>query len=338
MKKSILFSLAICLTGMNTIKAQDTFSIVAVDSVTGEVGSAGASCLDLFTIPAYSTNDFISELFPGVGGINCQAAYLPANQANARTRMNVGDSPSQIISWLIANDVNAAPQDRQYGVVKLTTGSPKVQVAGHTGSNCIDYKNNISGKNYSIQGNILVGAQVLDSMEARFNRQPGDLACKLMAAMQGAKMVGADARCSPYGTSSLFAFLKVSPPSDVFGSPSFFISLRTHANDGIEPIDSLQTLFNKLHTCATAGINDKDANASKISIYPNPAVNAFIIKITGNYSAKATCTIKDVLGRKIMEEQINSEKTIDIGKWENGIYFVEVTDGTTHLTRKVVKQ
>jgi uncharacterized Ntn-hydrolase superfamily protein len=102
----------------------------------------------------------------------------------------------------------------------------------------------------------LLGQEVLDSMEARFMNESGDLTCKLMAALQGANMVGADARCSGNGTSSLFAFIKVAQPIDMFGSPSFNISVRTHGNSNIEPIDSLQIMFNLSHNCSSLNISE----------------------------------------------------------------------------------
>ena len=226
------------------VYAQDTFSIVAVDPTTGEVGSAGASCVDLFGT-GLSDDSFLGQLIPNVGAINTQAYYLPANQNNATTRMNAGDTPSEIIQWLTDNDVQNTPENRQYGIAALVNGIP--ETAAHTGSSTDDYKNHILGTNYAIQGNILLGQEVLDSMESRFLNEPGDLACKLMAALQGANMVGADTRCSTNGTSSLFAFVKVAQPDDTFGSPSFKVSVRTQDNTGIEPIDSLQTLFNNAH-------------------------------------------------------------------------------------------
>src|SRR5210317_1260432 len=90
-------------------QSQDTFSIVALDTITGEVGSAGASCVDMDNFPGYD-DDFLGELFPGLGAINTQAWYLAANQANARDRMNAGDTPAEIIDWLVANDVQGQPQ------------------------------------------------------------------------------------------------------------------------------------------------------------------------------------------------------------------------------------
>ena len=87
----------------------------------------------------------------------------------------------------------------------------------------MDYKNHIVGPNYAIQGNILSGQAILDSMEARFLATPGPLADKLMAALQGANVPGADTRCLANGTSSLSAFLRVAKPNDLPGA--FYLDL-----------------------------------------------------------------------------------------------------------------
>lgn len=256
--------LSIFIASSNFLFSQDTFSIVAVDSVTGEVGSAGASCVDLFQA-GLPTDDFLGVLVPGVGAINTQAYYLVANQNNATDKMQQGLTPTQIIQWLVANDVQGNSAIRQYGITSLIDGSP--QAAAHTGTATNNYKNHILGPNYSIQGNILLGQQILDSMESRFLAEEGDLACKLMAALQGANIIGADTRCAANGTSSLFAFVKVAQPTDAMNSPSFIASVRTPNNSGIEPIDSLQSIFSQTHTCSEASIEEllnKDKELVKI--------------------------------------------------------------------------
>jgi uncharacterized Ntn-hydrolase superfamily protein len=311
MKKScwpvVLFAL---LFTVNRSVGQDTFSIVAIDSVTGEVGSAGASCVDMFMIPGYTT-DFLGDLIPGTGAINTQAAYIPANQTNARARMLAGDTPSQIISWLVANDVQNNAAVRQYGIAAFVAGSP--QTAAHTGAGCMNYKNHITGPNYSIQGNILLGQMVLDSMEARFNAETGDLACKLMAALQGAKIQGADTRCMADGTSSLFAFVKVSQPSDPYGSPSFLVSVKTHDNSGIEPIDTLQTLFNLAHTCFPSGLDESFEKNNLPQIFPNPAGEKQLL-------------IRTLSGNCIVNEVIHSGYELDLSKFGSGVYFLTLID------------
>jgi uncharacterized Ntn-hydrolase superfamily protein len=307
------------------LKAQDTFSIVGADSVTREVGSAGASCVDLYSAIGHPLPTFISDVLPDTGAINTQANYDALNQSNARTRMRAGDTPAQIISWLTNNDVSSNPQGRQYGIVGFNGSA--VNVAGFTGTSCLDYKNNISGKSgrftYSIQGNILLGPQVLDSMQARFIRTPGDLACKLMAALQGAKMVGADTRCSNNNTSSLFSFLQVAQPTDAYGSPSLLVAVKTHNNAMIEPIDSLQILFNAVKSCTVTGIH-QIAEENYVLLSPNPAGQALFINIDPLLIG-SVCIIRDVCGN-IVAEYILSARTnsLAVHQVRAGIYFAQV--------------
>lgn len=335
--KKLVLSL---LIGFSILRAsaQDTFSIVAVDSVTGEVGSAGASCVDLILFfPNYAT-DFLGDLIPGVGAINTQASYNVTNQANARARMLAGETPQQIINWLVANDVQNTPNNRQYGIASLVNGSP--QTAAHTGSACLNYKNHITGPNYSIQGNILLGQAILDSIEARFLNAQGDLACKLMAALQGAKVPGADTRCANNGsgTSSLFAFLKVSQPTDPYGSPSFKVSVKTPGGFGIEPIDSLQVLFDAQKSCTPSGIAD-DLNR-QWRIYPNPAGDVLNLDFLPNQLLDPASTYKifNTEGRLMLQGKITNNTTrIDLSTLASGLHTIEITTELGIVRRKVVK-
>ncbi len=285
--------------------AQDTFSIVAVDPQTGEVGSAGASCVDLnfFGLDA----DFLGDLFPGVGAINTQAWYLGANQQNARNRMLAGDTPQDIIDWLVANDVQSNASLRQYGVVRLTADNDPLSAA-HTGANTDDYKGHLTGPNYAIQGNILLGPEVLDSMESNFLNTQGTLADKLMAALQGANVVGADTRCAPNGTSSLFAFLKVAQPDDPDGNPSLVLGVITEDGDGIEPVDSLQNLYNEMFP--PTSIFDL-YNSTNVEIFPQPAHDQVQINITRLPAQNPhTLQIFDATGKKCYKKQITDPHTI----------------------------
>ncbi|MBL7931549.1 MAG: DUF1028 domain-containing protein [Bacteroidia bacterium] len=328
----ILIILCLCFC-CGKIKSQDTFSILAFDSITGEVGAAGASCVDLFPLPQFS-NHFITELFPGEGAIATQASYLPANQVNARNQFMAGDSPTQIISWLQANDDTNDPSVRQYGVVRMNTGYP--QTAAHTGSNCMNYKNHIIGPNYTIHGNILLGQKVLDSMESRFNREKGDLACKLMAALQGAKMVGADTRCASNNSSSLFAFLKVAQPTDTFGQNSFLLSLKTHNNDSIEPIDSLQTLFSAVRSCtfSTVGIEPNMQRENRVQMYPNPGQNSIWFRSFSEELIK--CSISDISGREIMQFEFRESTRIESSTMKQGVYFVHFLYSTGNQAKRLL--
>ncbi|MFM7217480.1 MAG: DUF1028 domain-containing protein [Bacteroidota bacterium] len=315
-------------------RAQDTFSIVAVDTVTGEVGSAGASCVDLLLVfPNYAI-DFLGDLVPGVGAINTQASYLAANQTNARTRMLAGDTPQQIISWLTTNDAQSNPASRQYGIAAFAGDS--AQTAGYTGTSCLNYKNHIAGATYCIQGNILLGQSILDSMEARFLREPGDLACKLMAALQGAKVIGADTRCASNNSSSLFAFVKVSQPNDAYGSPSLSLGVKTPGGFNIEPIDSLQHVFDATHTCVATELKE-EAFVDKIKIFPAPASDRLIISFSDNTLVGAKYRLFDLQNREILAGTAHSTQfNLNTDSLPVGTYFMEFEFSGAHTFRRIL--
>ena len=326
-----LFYTAIFIHGI--VKGQDTFSIAAVDTVTGEVGSAGASCLDAKGSGFPGGCSIISDVHPGLGVIHTQAGYLSGNQNYGKFLMNDSLYPKQIIDSLTLYDSGNDSTMRQYGVVGLYHGKP--MAAGYTGINCPDYKNNITGTYYSIQGNTLLGAQVLDSMHARFLREPGSLACKLMAAMQGAKYIGADTRCAASGNSSLSSFLRVAKPTDK--SSALYINIIIGEGPaGYEPIDSLQTRFNLIQSCATLGINQVQANG-KIKVYPNPFNNYMDIEFTDSNSGSAI-SIYDLQG-KVIYNRLTKDKSIRIetADYACGIYFIEIKQADMLSHYKIIR-
>jgi uncharacterized Ntn-hydrolase superfamily protein len=331
--KNITLSILFIITSIINGISQDTFSIVAMDPITGEVGSAGASCVDL-DANNLPTDDFLGELFPGLGAINSQAYYIPANQANARARMNEGYTPIEIIEWLINNDVQNQPQFRQYGIVGKV--GENIETAAYTGVATDDYKNDITGPNYSIQGNILLGEEVLNGMEAGFLNTEGDLACKLMGALQGANMVGADMRCTNNGTSSLFAFVKVAQPSDTFGAPSFLLSVRTGSNDQVEPITALQILFDTDRDCESLGLNKFD-NDFPFSVYPNPSNNLVTLKALNNDFETYNVTIISITGAVVYTSNFITNTAINISEFSKGIYFINITNKNASYTSKLIK-
>jgi len=210
-----------------------TFSIIAIDTLTNEVGSAGASCIGNSVI--------ISDIHPDWGAIHTQSYYLQYNQNYASELMDLGFSPIEIIEMLEENDIQNNPGIRQYGIVDMINGG---RSAAFTGDDCIDYKGHITGPNYSIQGNILLGLEILTQMENNFISTTGSLSDKLMAAMQGSNIPGADTRCLDDNISSLSSFIRVARPND---SPNnIYLDLRVNNTFGnTEPIDSLQTLYSQ---------------------------------------------------------------------------------------------
>ncbi|HMS65049.1 MAG TPA: DUF1028 domain-containing protein [Ignavibacteria bacterium] len=316
MKKLFLLTVILMfIANSNTAVSQDTFSIVAVDPVTGEVGSAGASCV--------AGSIILSDVHPGVGVIHTQASYLAANQNYARSLMNLGLSPSQIRDSVVAHDSQNNPSVRQYGIVDLVNGG---RTAAYTGVNCLNYKNHILGPYYSIQGNILLGQQILDSMQTRFLNTQGSLATRLMAALQGAKVIGADTRCTGRNTSSISAFLRVGRPQDTLGT--LYLSLNVNNTPvNKDPIDSLQVLFNNFLTGIRNISTEIPSDIFLAQNYPNPfnpdTNLKFGIPNTGFVSLK----IYDMLGKEVatlVNESLNPgnyEISWNADALPSGIYY-----------------
>ncbi|GIV34516.1 MAG: hypothetical protein KatS3mg031_2051 [Chitinophagales bacterium] len=311
--KKILRLIGLLTLGLNAT-AQHTFSICAVDTVTFEVGSAGASCINNSAI--------ISDLFPGFGVVHTQAAYIIFNQIRARNFMRDSLTPQEMLDSLIAGD--SQPDIRQYGIVQLRDDGPAA--AAYTGENCMDYKNHIIGRYYTIQGNILLGQQILDSMEARFLRTQGSLACKLMAALQGAKVAGADTRCLISGNSSLSAFLRVARPWDPPAQPSVDLSVPYGAS-GFEPIDSLQTLFDQQLACLSPSTVPYPQHDESLIIRYDPAVSQILF--SGLHATNLRLQVFDACGR--LRSLTSDTRPVETRGWPAGLYIWKLTLPEKHV-------
>ncbi|HRA99450.1 MAG TPA: DUF1028 domain-containing protein [Ignavibacteria bacterium] len=323
MKNIILFLILTTISLIsNKTYSQDTFSICAIDTITGEVGSAGASCVNDCTI--------LTDVFPGWGIVHTQASWLSANQNYARSLMLLRLDPQAMIDSLVAHDAQNNPSVRQYLIINKGNGTPKR--AAYTGANCLNYKNHIIGPNYVIAGNILSGQPILDSMEARFLREEGSISDKIMAALQGAKVVGADTRCASWGTSSKSAFIRVAKPSDTLGI--LYLNLKVlNTPFGRDPIDSLQVLYNNWTlTGITSAANEVVSGYKLFQNYPNP----FNPKTVINYELQITgydfvnLKVFDVLGNEVAtlvnEKQNSGSYTVDFdgSNFPSGMYYYKM--------------
>ena len=322
------FASVLLFLSLTAVGAQDTFSIVAVDTITGEIGSAGASCLDNVSFPGSGGAVIISDILPGRGAIHTQSFWVAGNQANARLKMEQGLSPSEVLTWVRQNDVEGilSQVKRQYGVVDFDPqGHPRS--AAYTGTSCFAYRGHKTGANYAIQGNILLGQQILDSMEARFLSTTGTLADKLMAAMQGANVPGADTRCLNNGTSSLSAFLRVAKPDDE--DDNLWLDLNVPSlPTGREPIDSLQTLYNNWKASSAAHSPEQYI----ASISPNPSSGQISVVWMGPV---ALFRIHQIHGKPVFESSIQPGENRLYPALPAGFYLAEFS--VNGKTRKVMK-
>ncbi|MEM1328636.1 MAG: DUF1028 domain-containing protein [Bacteroidota bacterium] len=333
--KQIINLFLFFLIVQSSILAQDTFSIVAVDSLTGEVGAAGASCVD--ETMAGTGVIIINDIIPGKGAINSQAALVFANKANAVRRMNLGDSPTEIIEWLENNDVQNNSSVRQYGVVDIDENNHP-RAAAFTGTNCFDYKGQRVGTHYAIQGNILSGAAILDSMEARFLRAEGTLADRIMASMQGANVAGADSRCLSEGVSSLSAFIRVAKPNDLLDD--FWLEIDVPSTPfRVEPIDVLQEKYDEWKSTISS---TRQQTEFYFDVFPNPAQDQLYIKVSAQqHTSPLDVIVYDILGRPVYTQRMNGNAlTISMtALGEHGLFIINIVDeqGTVIGQKKVIK-
>lgn len=321
MKKHILASLLLIVTFV--IRSQDTFSIVAVDSATGEVGSAGATCLQAPNPPQGAL--IISDVIPGVGAMHTQALWRSFNQQTGHTYMGAGFMPEAIIHEVNLSDIDADSTIRQYGVA-LFDANGRPRAAAYTGVNCFDYKGHNTGAYYAIQGNIITDHALLDSMESRFLNTSGKLADKLMAALQGANFPGADTRCLPEGVPSQSAFLRVAKPNDHPDTLYLHLVVKSRPY-GMSPIDSLQTLYDEWKAAQPNSI--RETMQTTWSMFPNPASSSVRIQLTGTGAQQIRLT--DLTGRTVIEKWCAGFCQMNIADLPAGIYLVHAANSVQLL-------
>jgi hypothetical protein len=175
--------------------ASATWSIIIVDTRTGEVAVASATCLT-----GLDLRNVTPVLLSGVGAATAQsfADISGENRTFIRDRLLEGTAPSDIVTGLSPFD--PGHQSRQYGIVDLRSGG---RAATFSGTGAGRWAGGRTGRTgdlvYAVQGNVLTGAPVVDAAVAAIENTPGDLPVKLMASMEAARAFGGDGRCSCAG-------------------------------------------------------------------------------------------------------------------------------------------
>ncbi|MBU0985463.1 MAG: DUF1028 domain-containing protein [candidate division Zixibacteria bacterium] len=157
-----------------------TFSIVARDSVTGELGVAVASRF-------FAVGSVVPWAKAGVGAIATQAYANTTFGPNGLELLGRGVSPEVTRDVLLHNDIQ--PDRRQFGIVAANGAA-----VTHTGEGCTSWAGGRSGPNYAVQGNILTGEDVVLAMENAFLTTEGTLADRLYAALLAGESKGGDSR------------------------------------------------------------------------------------------------------------------------------------------------
>jgi len=203
-----------------------TFSIVAYDPATGDLGVAVAS-----KFPAVGA--MVPFARAGVGAVATQAAANLRFGSEGLKLLESGLAPQQALEKLVEGD--AGRDDRQLGLVDA-----RGRAAAWTGKNCFAFAGHIVGENYSVQGNILTGREVLEAMSKKYLETSGSLAERLLAALEAGDAAGGDQR----GKESA-AMLVVREGAGYGGATDRWIDLRV--DDHAEPVRELRRLLD-IHT------------------------------------------------------------------------------------------
>ena len=157
-----------------------TYSIVARDPGTGEVGAAVQSHW-------FSVGSLCVAARPGLGAVATQSVVEPAYAHDGLDRLAWGDEAGAALSALLSADPLA--RLRQVAILPAT-GPPTV----HTGADCIAHAGHVTLPDASCQANMMAAPGVPEAMAAAYTAATGDLAARVLAALEGAEAAGGDVR------------------------------------------------------------------------------------------------------------------------------------------------
>jgi uncharacterized Ntn-hydrolase superfamily protein len=199
----------------------NTFSIVAYDPAAEAFGIGVASKF-------LAVGAAVTWAEAKVGAVATQALAKIGFGPDGLALMEQGYSAPDTLTLLLQDDI--LREQRQVALVDANGVA-----AAHTGSDCYAYAGHRVGEGYSVQGNILAGADVLEAMEAAYLQTSGVLELRLLAALQAADAAGGDKR----GKQSA-ALLVVKPGGGYGGDTDRYLDLRV--DDDPAPLVKMASL------------------------------------------------------------------------------------------------
>jgi uncharacterized Ntn-hydrolase superfamily protein len=173
---------AVVVTLLTATPASATFSIVAFDPATGDLGVAVASRV-------FGVGNHVPWAEAGVGAIATQAAMNGGYGPRGLELLRQGLTAEQVLRRLLAEDKFDRLEGRQVAIIDA-----KGNIAVHTGSAANEWKGHIKGVTFTVQGNILAGPHVAEAMARAFESATGELAERLYAALKAGDDAGGDRR------------------------------------------------------------------------------------------------------------------------------------------------
>lgn len=230
-RKPILVLTIVCFAALSvSVLAQEpqpsrlahTYSIVARDPATGQIGTAVQSHW-------FSVGSIVIWAEAGVGAVATQSFVRVDYGPLGIQGLRAGSEPGALLTRLKGDD--NAPQVRQVAMV-----DSRGRVAAHTGAGCIPNACDLQGDGFSVQANMMLNPTVCTAMKSAFEKSTGTLPRRLLAALQAAEGEGGDIR----GRQS--AALKV-VEADRQEHPWEGIIVDLRVDDSSQPLDELERLL-----------------------------------------------------------------------------------------------
>ncbi|MFG0305311.1 MAG: DUF1028 domain-containing protein [Phycisphaerales bacterium JB040] len=234
-------SLGLAATGaiaLSAGSAHATWSIVLVDTRTGEMALGSATCR--------TDNDLqfrhpVLAVGKGIAAAQSSVDLTGFTRQTILDALNAGTDPALILQQL--ENADDGHESRQYGIIDIL-GRP----ATHTGDDTPVWTGGWTGRIelgepgpaddivYAIQGNVLAGQAVLEAAESALRDAPGDLADRLLAGMMGARLTGGDGRCSCTGANPTGCGTPPNDDPDTYKSAHIGYLLVSRAGDTDGPV------------------------------------------------------------------------------------------------------
>jgi len=232
--RSRRFMVALVLFFFLPTIANATYSIVARDAETGEMGVAVQSHW-------FSVGSMVSWAEPGVGAVATQSFIDPNYGPLGLQLMRAGKTAAEAQAALLSIDEHA--NVRQLGMIDANG-----VVANHTGDSAIADHCDIVGDNYTVQANMMWKPTVCEAMAAAFEAAQGDLAQRMMIALEAAQGEGGDIRGKQSAAMIVVSNDRSLPP---WGGRVIDLRVEDHA----EPLVELRRLvtMNKAYNLMNAG-------------------------------------------------------------------------------------
>ena len=285
-----------------------TFSIVALDAATGDLGVAVASkfpCVGAVVpwaragVGAVATQSWANTDF-GPDGLRLMSGGLPADAA---------------LDAVLEPDADR--EERQVGFVDANGGA-----ASFTGANCMDWAGGRTGDGFAVQGNILASADVVAALAETYARTQGDLCDRLLAALLAGDAAGGDRR----GKQSA-ALLVVREAGGYEGRNDRYIDLRV--DDHPDAPTELARLFTVWDTTMLIRTDEPlEATPELVGELQRrlAAVGAFDAAQTGALDDPTVAALADWAGRYNLEGRLRDDGML------SGHLLAELRDVTPEVT------